>query len=103
MAFESTVNKRFGPDWADQDWADDVYGTRFQASEAPSGGDDVRAKVIKFHARDFLREKVKSRPRDRRGKVIEFPQEKSASVTKTGKLRELDEVSRTPVFYPGCF
>ena len=61
------------------------------------------AKVIKSQSRDFPREKVKSRPRDRRGKVIEFPQEKSASAAKTGKIRELDEVSRTPVFYPGCF
>ena len=59
--------------------------------------------MIKFHPRDFLREKVKSRPRDRRGKLTECPKEKSASVTKTGKLRELDEVSRTPLFYPGRF
>jgi len=61
------------------------------------------AKVIKFHSRDFPREKLKSRPRDRRGKVIEFPPEKSAAAAKTGKIRDLDEVSRAPVFYLGCF
>ena len=61
------------------------------------------AKVIKFYSRDFLREKVKSKPRDRRGKVIEFPMEKSASVATAAKIRELDEASRIAISWPGCF
>ena len=61
------------------------------------------AKVIKFYTRDFLREKVKARPRDRRGKVIEFPKEKSAAVAKAAKIRELDEASRIAISWPGCF
>ena len=61
------------------------------------------AKVTKFYSRDFLREKVKSRPRDRRGKVIELPTEKTAWVAKAAKIRELDEASRIAISWPGCF
>lgn len=75
----------------------------FQASDARSGRDDVMAKVIKFDSRDSLRENVRSRPRDRRGKVIEFPNEKSASGAKAAKIRELDEATRIAISWPGCF
>jgi hypothetical protein len=34
------------------------------------------AKVIEFYARDPFPTKVRSVPRDRRGKVIEFPKDK---------------------------
>jgi len=61
------------------------------------------AKVIEFYARDLFPNKVKWVPRDQRGKVIEFPKEKSAVGAKTGEIQEFDELGRIPVFYPGCF
>jgi len=49
------------------------------------------AKVIEFCARDLFPKKMKWVLRDQRGKVIEFPNEKSAVADKTAKIRELDE------------
>jgi hypothetical protein len=49
------------------------------------------AKVIEFYARDLFPKKMKWVLRDQRGKVIEFPNEKSAVADKTAKIRELDE------------
>jgi hypothetical protein len=38
MAFESTVNKRFGPDWADQDWAVMFMELDFKPAKRPVAG-----------------------------------------------------------------
>jgi hypothetical protein len=46
---------------------------------------------------------VKWLPRDQRGKVIEFPKEKSALAAKADQIRELDEAGLTAVSWPGCF
>ena len=46
------------------------------------------AKVIEFYVRDLFPKKVKSVPRDRRGKVIEFPKDKAAVASKTPKIPE---------------
>jgi len=61
------------------------------------------AKVIEFCARDFFPKKVKWVSRGQRGKVIEFPREKSAQSAKAAKIREPDEVNRMPLSYFGCF
>jgi hypothetical protein len=61
------------------------------------------AKVIEFYVRDLFPKKVKCLPRNQRGKVIEFPQEKSALAGKADQIRELDEVGLTAVSRPGYF
>jgi hypothetical protein len=61
------------------------------------------AKVIQFDVRDLFPKKVKWLPRDQRGKVIEFPKEKSALAAKADQIRELDEAGLTAVSWPGCF
>jgi len=58
------------------------------------------AKVIEFYIRDLFPKKVKWLPRDQRGKVIEFPQEKSDSAAKADQIRKLDEAARTAVSWP---
>jgi hypothetical protein len=49
------------------------------------------AKVIEFYARHLFPTKVMSGPRDREGKVIEFPEGKPTVAGKTAKIRERDE------------
>ena len=61
------------------------------------------AKVIKFYVRDLIPKKVKWVPRDQRGKVIEFPKDRSALAAKADQIRELDEPGLTAVSWPGCF
>jgi hypothetical protein len=61
------------------------------------------AKVIQFYVRDLFPKKVKSVPRDRRAKVIEFPKEKAALDGKTGKVRGFDETDPRVASWPGCF
>jgi hypothetical protein len=61
------------------------------------------AKVIEFYARDFSPTRVKSAPRDRRGKVIEFPKGKPTVAGKTAKMRERDESDPVAASWPGCF
>jgi hypothetical protein len=61
------------------------------------------AKLIEFYVRDLVPKKVKWVPRDQRGKVIEFPNDKSALAAKADQLRELDEAGLTVVSWPGCF
>jgi hypothetical protein len=61
------------------------------------------AKVIQFYVRDLFPKKVKSAPRDRRGKVIVFPKEKSAVGGKTGKVRGFDEAGPIVASWPECF
>jgi hypothetical protein len=61
------------------------------------------AKVIEFYARDFFPTRVKSVPRDRRGKVIEFPKDKPAAAGKAAKIRERDESDPIAASWPGCF
>jgi hypothetical protein len=61
------------------------------------------AKVIEFYVRDLTPKKVKWVPRDQRGKVIEFPREKSARSTKTDPVRDLYEAGPVAVSWPGCF
>lgn len=61
------------------------------------------AKVIEFYARDLFPTKVKSVPRDRRGKVIEFPKDKPTVAGKTAKIRERDEGDLIAASWPGCF
>jgi hypothetical protein len=60
-------------------------------------------KVIQFYVRDLSPKKVKSVPRQQRGRVIEFPKEKSASGAKTRKVRGFDEADLIAVSWPGCF
>jgi hypothetical protein len=61
------------------------------------------AKVIEFYVRDLFPKKVKWLPRDQRGKVIEFPKEKSALAAKADQIRELDDAGLTAISWPGCF
>jgi hypothetical protein len=61
------------------------------------------AKVIEFYARDLFPRKVKWVPPDQRGKVIEFPKDKSALAAKADQIRKLDEAGLTAVSWPGCF
>jgi hypothetical protein len=61
------------------------------------------AKVIEFYVRDVFPRKGKSVPREQRGKVIEFPKEKSALGAKTRKVRGFDESGLMAAFWPGCF
>ena len=61
------------------------------------------AKVIEFYIRDLFPKKVKWLPRDQRGKVIEFPREKSALATKADRVRKLDEAGGTAASWPKCF
>jgi hypothetical protein len=61
------------------------------------------AKLIKFDARDVLPKRVKSAPRHRRRKVIEFPKDKATVAGKTGKIRERDEGDPIAASWPGCF
>ncbi len=61
------------------------------------------AKVIEFYARDLFPKKVKPIPRDRRGKVMEFPKDKPAVVGKMAKIRERDEGDPILASWPGCF
>jgi len=68
-----------------------------------SGWDDVMAKVIEFYARDLSPKKVRSAPRDQRGKVIEFPKDKAAVASKTPKIPERDEGNSFGASWPGCF
>jgi hypothetical protein len=60
-------------------------------------------KVIQFHIRDLSPKKVKPVPRQQRGKVIEFPKEKSALGAKTKKVRGFEEADLIAVSWPGCF
>jgi hypothetical protein len=60
-------------------------------------------KVIEFYARDLFPTKVKSVPRDRRGKVIEFPKDKPAVAGKTARILERDEGDPIAASWPGCF
>jgi hypothetical protein len=60
-------------------------------------------KVIQFHVRDLSPKKVKSVPRQERGKVIEFSKVKFALGAKTRKVREFDEAGLLAVSWPGCF
>jgi hypothetical protein len=48
------------------------------------------AKVIEFYVRDLFPKKVMRLPRDQRGKVIAFPQEKSTLAAKADQIPELD-------------
>jgi hypothetical protein len=61
------------------------------------------AKVIEFYARDPFPTKVRSVPRDRRGKVIEFPKDKPTVSGKTAKTREREEADPIAASWPGCF
>jgi hypothetical protein len=67
-------------------------------SDVPSGRDDVVAKVIQFYVRDLFPKNVKSSPRGRRAKVIEFPKEKSALGAKTRKVRGFDDAGPIAAF-----
>jgi hypothetical protein len=61
------------------------------------------AKVIDFYVRDLTPRKVRWVPRAQRGKVIEFPKEKSANRLKTDQVRDLYESVPVVVSRPGCF
>jgi hypothetical protein len=61
------------------------------------------AKVIEFYARDLFPRKVRSVPRDRRGKVIEFPKDKPTVAGKTAKTWEREEADPIAASWPGCF
>ena len=61
------------------------------------------AKAIEFYARDLFPTKIESVPGDRRGKVIEFPEDKPTAAGKTAKIRERDEGGPIAAFWPGCF
>ncbi len=61
------------------------------------------AKVIEFYVRDLFPRKAKSVPRDRRGKVIEFPKDKTAIASKTSKIPERDEGNPFAASWSGCF
>jgi hypothetical protein len=61
------------------------------------------ARVIQFYARDLFLPKGKSVPRDRRGKVIQFPKEKRTVVGKTAKMRERDQGDPMVPSWPVCF
>jgi hypothetical protein len=50
------------------------------------------AKVIEFYVRDLFPKKVKWLPRDQRGKVIEFPKEKSALAPAQEQLHICGEI-----------
>jgi hypothetical protein len=64
---------------------------------------NIMAKVIEFYARDLFPAKVKSAPRDQRGKVIEFPMDKAEIAHKTPKISGRDEDSSFAASWPGCF
>jgi hypothetical protein len=51
----------------------------------------------------FFPKKGKWVPRGQRGRLIEFPKEKSALTAKTAKIREPDEDKGIPLSYFGCF
>jgi hypothetical protein len=61
------------------------------------------ARVIEFYSRDLFPKRVRPVPRDRRGRLIEFPKDKPAVAGKMAKIRERDE--RDPILpsWPGCF
>jgi len=61
------------------------------------------ARVIEFYVRDLIQKKVKWVPRNQRGKVIEFPREKSAQSATTDRVRDLREAGPVVVSWPGCF
>jgi hypothetical protein len=61
------------------------------------------AKVIEFYAQNLFPTKVKSVPRDRRAKVIEFPNHKPTVAGKTARIRERGEGGPIAVSWPGCF
>jgi hypothetical protein len=61
------------------------------------------AKVIEFYARDLFPTKVRSVPRERRGRVIEFPKDKPTVAGKTAKIRERDQGDPILAAWPECF
>jgi hypothetical protein len=61
------------------------------------------AKNINFHPRDSVPKKVKPVRFKQRGKLVEFPKEKSAAHTKTEDITERGEVSPSTVLCFGCF
>jgi hypothetical protein len=61
------------------------------------------ANVIEIYARDVFPKKGKWVPRGQRGRLIEFPKEKSALTAKTAKILEPDEDKGIPLSYFGCF
>jgi|HubBroStandDraft_1064217.scaffolds.fasta_scaffold51070_2 hypothetical protein len=61
------------------------------------------AKVIEFYVRDLTPKKVKWVPCDQRGKVIEFPKEKSVQSTGTDQVRDLYKAGSGAVSSPACF
>jgi len=61
------------------------------------------AKVIEFYVRGPVPKKVKPVPIERRGKLVEFPKDKSAAQSKTDDITERGEVSPSTVLFFGCF
>jgi hypothetical protein len=61
------------------------------------------AKVIEFYVRDLTPKKVKWVPCDQRGKLIEFPKERSAQSTKTDQVRDLSDAGSVTASWPGRF
>jgi hypothetical protein len=61
------------------------------------------ARVIEFYVRDLTPKRTKWVPRDQRGKLIEFPKEKSAQSTKTDQVRDRYEGGPVAVSRLGRF
>ena len=61
------------------------------------------AKKIKFHFRGPVTKKVKPVPMEQRGKLVEFPKEKSTVQSKTEDTAERGEVRPSSPPFFGCF
>lgn len=60
-------------------------------------------RVIEFYTRGPVPKKVNPVPIEQRGKLVEFPKEEFAALSKTENATEGDEVRPSTVVFFGCF